>query len=45
MKSPEGLEFFKKFHYFTTAEEALAYVGADKPVGGTPYNVPAEWMK
>ncbi|MBP7633799.1 molybdate ABC transporter substrate-binding protein [Candidatus Ozemobacteraceae bacterium] len=45
MKSPDGLEFFKKFHYFTTAEEALAYVGADKPVGGTPYTVPAEWMK
>ncbi len=45
MKSPEGLEFFKQFHYFTTPEEALAYVGADKPVGGTPYVVPAEWMK
>lgn len=45
MKSTDGLEFFKKFHYFTTAEEALAYVGADKPVGGTPYAVPAEWMK
>lgn len=45
MKSPEGLEFFKKFHYFTTPAEALAYVGADRPVGGIPYKVPAEWMK
>lgn len=45
MKSPEGLEFFKKFHYFTTPGEALEYLGAERPVGGTPYEVPAEWMK
>lgn len=45
MKSQEGLEFFRKFHYFTTAEEALEYVGQQKPVGGTPYTVPADWMK
>lgn len=45
MKSPEGLEYFKKFNYFTTAEEALKYVGEDKPVGGNAYIVPAEWME
>ena len=44
MKSSEGLEYFKKFQYFITPEEALKYVGQDKPVGGAAYNVPAEWM-
>ena len=44
MKSPEGLEYFKKFKYFTTPEEALKYVGQDKPVGGDAYIVPPEWM-
>jgi molybdate transport system substrate-binding protein len=44
MKSPEGLEYFKKFKYFTTPAEALTYVGQEKPVGGTPYTPPADWM-
>lgn len=44
MNSPEGLEYFKKYKYFTTADEALAYVGQKKPVGGSPYVVPADWM-
>lgn len=45
MKSPEGLECFKKYKYFITAEEALEYVGQDKPVGGELYIVPAAWME
>ena len=44
MKSPEGLECFKKYGYFTTAEEALKYTGKTKPVGGDAYTVPPEWM-
>lgn len=44
MKSPEGLEQFEKFKYFTTPEEALAYLGAEKPVGGEPFQVPADWL-
>ncbi len=44
MKSPEGLEQFKKFKYFTTPAEALEYLGAERPVGGEPYKVPPEWV-
>jgi len=44
MKSPEGLEYFKKFKYFTSPQEALEYVGQDKPVGGEPFRVPPEWL-
>jgi len=44
MKSEEGLAFFKKFHYFTSPEEALKYLGTEKPVGGKEYRVPDEWM-
>jgi len=44
MKSPEGLKCFKKFKYFITPEEALKYVGQDKPVGGDAYTVPPDWM-
>ncbi|HOY67231.1 MAG TPA: substrate-binding domain-containing protein [Candidatus Ozemobacteraceae bacterium] len=44
MKSPEGLDFFKKYRYFATADEALEYVGQPKPVGGDPFPVPADWM-
>ena len=44
MKSPEGLGYFQKFHYFTSPEEALKYVGTDKPIGGSPYAIPRDWM-
>ncbi len=44
MRSEEGLSFFKKYQYFTTPAEALEYLGADKPVGGKPFTVPADWM-
>lgn len=44
MKSADGMEQFKKYKYFTTSREALDYLGADKPVGGVPYAVPADWL-
>lgn len=40
--SPKGKEIFKKYHYFSTPEEAKQYIGADKPVGGE-YSVPEGW--
>ncbi len=44
MHSEEGLAHFRKFQYFTTPAEALAFLGADRPVGGDPYQVPADWL-
>jgi molybdate transport system substrate-binding protein len=44
MQSEEGLSFFKRYKYFTTANEALEYLGAEKPVGGKPFAVPTDWM-
>ncbi|MEW6078184.1 MAG: molybdate ABC transporter substrate-binding protein [Thermodesulfobacteriota bacterium] len=43
MAGPEGRAVFTKFHYFATAEEAAAWLGESKPVGGE-YAVPAEWI-
>ncbi len=40
--SPEGKSFFKKYHYFLAAEEASAWIGEKKPVGGE-YRLPREW--
>ncbi|NCB40237.1 MAG: extracellular solute-binding protein [Erysipelotrichia bacterium] len=45
MKSDEGLKFFRRYKYFITPQEAFAYVGAEKPVGGEPFAVPTDWMK
>ena len=42
--SPEGRAVFAKYHYFATPEDAFAWLGAKKPVGGE-YVVPAEWLK
>jgi molybdate transport system substrate-binding protein len=41
--SDEGSAIFKKYHYFSTPQEAFAYIGVEKPVGGE-YVVPAEWL-
>jgi molybdate transport system substrate-binding protein len=41
---PEGRKIFARYKYFTTAEEAIAWVGASKPVGGE-YVAPAGWIK
>ncbi len=40
--SGEGKAFFRKYHYFMTPEEAVAWIGEKKPVGGE-YAVPKEW--
>ncbi len=42
LQSEEGKMIFKKFQYFMTPAEAVAYVGADRPVGGE-YVLPKEW--
>jgi molybdate transport system substrate-binding protein len=44
MLSGEGRAIFKKHHYFMTPEEAGAWIGAKKPVGGE-YSLPAEWTR
>jgi molybdate transport system substrate-binding protein len=41
--SDEGKTLFKKHHYFMNPEEAIAWIGEKKPVGGE-YKVPAEWI-
>jgi molybdate transport system substrate-binding protein len=41
---PEGRQIFTRYKYFTSAKEAMDWVGAAKPVGGE-YTVPASWIK
>jgi molybdate transport system substrate-binding protein len=41
--SAEGKAFFKKYGYFMTPDEAGAWIGEKKPVGGA-YAVPREWV-
>lgn len=40
--SDEGRAIFKKYHYFMTADEAFAWIGERKPIGGE-YKVPEGW--
>jgi molybdate transport system substrate-binding protein len=40
--SPEGQAIVAKYGYFTTPEQAFAYVGEEKPVGGE-YTLPSDW--
>ena len=40
--SGEGKAFFKEYHYFMSPEEAAAWIGEAKPVGGE-YLLPEEW--
>jgi molybdate transport system substrate-binding protein len=42
--SEDGTRIFKKYHYFMSADEATAWVGEKKPVGGE-YVVPKDWIK
>lgn len=42
LQSEEGKAIFQKFRYFMTPAEAVAYIGADRPVGGE-YVLPKEW--
>lgn len=43
LAGPEGRAVYARHRYFATAQEAIAWLGADKPVGGE-YAVPAEWL-
>lgn len=40
--SEEGKAIYRKYHYFMSPEEANAWIGAKKPVGGE-YLLPAQW--
>jgi molybdate transport system substrate-binding protein len=44
LSGPEGQAIFAKYHYFATPEDAFAWIGTKKPVGGE-YLVPADWLK
>jgi molybdate transport system substrate-binding protein len=42
--SEDGKRIFRKYHYFMSADEATAWVGEKKPVGGE-YLIPKDWIK
>jgi molybdate transport system substrate-binding protein len=42
--SDEGRNIFKKYHYLMSPEEATAFVGKKKPIGGQ-YVLPEGWVK
>jgi molybdate transport system substrate-binding protein len=44
MAGSDGRKIFTRFKYFTSAQEAMAWVGASKPIGGE-YVTPAGWIK
>lgn len=44
LAGPEGRAIFGRHQYFATAEDAAAWIGAKKPVGGE-YEMPAGWIR
>ncbi len=42
--SEEGKAIYRKYNYFMTPDEAFAWIGEEKPIGGE-YVVPADWLK
>lgn len=42
--SDESKAIFKKYHYFMSPDEAFAWIGEKKPIGGE-YVIPKEWLK
>lgn len=42
--SGEGKSIFGKYHYFMNSDDAAAWIGEKKPVGGV-YEVPKDWVK
>jgi molybdate transport system substrate-binding protein len=44
LTGPEGRKIFAQYKYFTSAKEAMNWVGATKPIGGE-YAVPLGWIK
>jgi molybdate transport system substrate-binding protein len=43
LMSKEGQAIFAKYGYFTAPEQAFAFVGEEKPVGGE-YALPSDWV-
>jgi molybdate transport system substrate-binding protein len=41
--SDQGKAIFRKYHYFMSPDEAFAWIGEKKPVGGQ-YKIPLEWI-
>lgn len=41
--SEDARMIFKKYHYFMSPDEAVAWIGERKPVGGE-YAIPSEWI-
>ena len=44
LTGPDGQKIFAEYQYFATPEEAFAWLGEEKPVGGE-YVIPADWLK
>jgi molybdate transport system substrate-binding protein len=44
LAGPEGRAVYVRHHYFATEEDAAAWIGENKPVGGE-YEVPQGWIK
>lgn len=42
--SEDGKAVYRKYHYFMSADEAVAWIGQPKPVGGE-YVIPKDWIK
>jgi molybdate transport system substrate-binding protein len=43
LMSEEGQSIFAAYGYFATPEDAMAFIGEEKPVGGE-YELPADWL-
>jgi molybdate transport system substrate-binding protein len=43
LTGPEGRAVYARHHYFATVEDAAAWIGEAKPVGGE-YDVPDDWI-
>lgn len=44
LDTEEAKSIYRKYHYFMTPDDAKAWIGAEKPVGGE-YEVPSIWLK
>ena len=42
--SDDGKNIFGKYHYFMNSDDAAAWIGEKKPVGGV-YEVPKDWVR
>lgn len=43
LTGPQGQAIYAKYHYFATADDAAAWIGEAKPIGGE-YDVPKAWI-